>query len=69
MVELKEEMIRKLQREINFYSVKTETLRELLKTKRLELSESQLQYEMIKRDLERTDFLIGLLKKYGERDG
>ncbi|MCL4336580.1 MAG: hypothetical protein M1393_03490 [Candidatus Thermoplasmatota archaeon] len=69
MVELKEEMIRKLEREINFYSVKTETLRELLKTKRLELSESQLQYEMIKRDLERTDFLIGLLKKYGERDG
>ena len=69
MVELKEEMIRKLEREINFYNVKTETLRELLKTKRLELSESQLQYEMIKRDLERTDFLIGLLKKYGERDG
>ena len=69
MVELKEEMIRKLEREINFYSVKTETLRELLETKRLELSESQLQYEMIKRDLERTDFLIGLLKKYGERDG
>ena len=69
MDEMKEEMIRKLQREINFYSVKTETLRELLETKRLELSESQLQYEMIKRDLERTDFLIGLLKKYGERDG
>ena len=69
MDEMKEEMIRKLQREINFYSVKTETLRELLETKRIELSESQLQYEMITRDLERTEFLIGLLKKYGERDG
>ena len=69
MVELKEEMIRKLEREINFYSVKTETLRELLETKRIGLSESQLQYEMITRDLERTEFLIGLLKKYGERDG
>ena len=69
MDEMKEEMIRKLQREINFYSVKTETLRELLETKRIGLSESQLQYEMITRDLERTEFLIGLLKKYGERDG
>lgn len=68
MYELKEEIIRKLERELNFYSARTENLKELLASKKLELAGSQLEYEKIKQDLARTDFLVALLKKYGEMD-
>ena len=68
MSELKEEIIRKLERELNYYSTRTENLKKSLASRKLELAGSQLEYEKIKQDLARTDFLVALLKKYGEMD-